>query len=910
MMFRCLGCMREYDDSLDICPHCGYVRNTPAKKSNELSPGSVLAGRYIIGRALGNGGFGITYIAWDSKLSKSATIKEYLPGAFAYRVPGQKTVASYDGESAEKFKAGIAKTLEEGNCLARVNSLDGVVDVYNCIEENGTVYIVMEYLEGQTLKEIMEQRGVFSFEEALDLLTPIIVALSEIHETGIIHRDISPDNIFICDNGKVKLIDFGAARVLLGEDQKSLSIVLKRGYAPREQYLGRSNQGSWTDVYATAATMYRLITGKVPPESLEREAQDNLIPPSQLGINISAAAEQAILNGLAVKETERTRTAGEFLRQLNAAVYNPDSIDNEPTKYVEIVKKPPVKSEPEEEKNTGKKKKTIIIASIAAAVLIAIGAIIAFFASDRATVINSGTCGESLNWEFDSEGTLEISGNGKMADYENITEVPWYEHAEEITAVKIDNGVESIGNRAFYACYNVQNVEFGNSLSAINSFAFFGCGSLSEVVLPETLIHLGANAFASCTGLKYLHIPSGVTSFGIGILSGTTSKICTDSATSDACSYAQGNGIACSVCGPEHNVQSGENVSIAPPVSNPDAVANGVCGDLLQWVLDNKGTLTISGAGPMAADWALKEDEESKTVFADGSAPEWTAHKEIIKNIVIEEGVTDISNCAFTGLTALESITVAQSVTSIGNDAFNGCIHLEQIALPENLSFIGERAFSGCASLKTITVPALITSLPAGVFSKCATLMSVTLPDSLSSISEHAFSECKALLTVTVPAGVTNIGEYAFYNCSSLINVSLPSGLTQINKAVFSGCGFVSFDIPSSVELIGDYAFSGCKALKTVSISRSVKAIGQAAFGNCTSLTSVALPSSVTTVGAYAFSDCASLDYVHIPSNVKNIGTGILEDSPAVICTDSLISNATTYATKNGIRFERCTGRH
>lgn len=923
MSMRCLGCMKEYDDSLDVCPFCGYEQNTPAKKSNHLAPGTMLAGRYIIGRALGSGGFGITYIAWDCQNRKSAAIKEYIPGVFAYRVPGQNNVACYNQESAEKFKAGIAKTIEESNCLARFNSVDGVVDVYNCIEENDTVYIIMEYLEGKTLKEILLERGQFTFSEALDTLVPILEALSKIHETGVIHRDISPDNIFICNSGKVKLIDFGAARAAIGDDQKSLSIILKRGYAPKEQYSGHSKQGPWTDVYATAATMYRMLTGTVPQESLERDISDALIPPSEMGVEIPKYAERAILRSLALRPSARTQSAGEFLRQLTDP--NAD-FENTPTQEIPPNKNgvqgeattvmPNGKGEPahNDKEKHNKSKARIFAAVIAAVFLIAAGIVAAVTLSGKGEVLDSGTCGEKLTWKFDSNGLIQIDGSGEMDDYTNITNVPWYSHAADIKKVKLHRGVESIGSRAFYACPAISEIEVCDTLKAINEYAFFGCSDLVGVVLPDSLTSLGSYAFASCSSLKYLHIPKSVTSFGVGIVSKTGARICSDALDSDAHAYAQGNAIIFIPCDADHSSfeDTAQLTSGDSTAAEAFVVENGVCGTALTWVLDSAGVLTVSGTGAMTSTWILNENEASTSspTWVDGFAPDWAAISGSVKTVIVEEGVTDIGTAAFAGFSALTSAVLPETLTAIGADAFNACRALTEITLGSAVKSIGNWAFMNCTSLGSIALPQGMTEISAGTFSGCTALSEITLPSSLTKISKYAFAECKRLISISIPYGVTELGEYAFDNCSSLADISLPHSITELSTSVFSGCGFTSFEIPSSIEIIGNYAFSGCKSLKNVEIPNSVAAIGTGAFGNCPSLTSVVLPSSVTTVGAYAFSDCSGLSYVHIPAGTKTIGADILEDSPAVICSDSLLSFAASYALKNGITFERCTGRH
>ena len=314
---RCMGCMSTYEAIDEMCPFCGYIEGTPAKEAYHIKPGSLLHDRYTVGRAIGFGGFGITYIAWDNKLMQKVAIKEYMPSEYATRVPGNLTVTIYDGERYTEFMTGLQKFLDEAQRLAKFQNVPGIVRILDCFSENLTAYIVMEYLDGMTLKQYLaEHGGKLPYEEAVEFILPVLAALQAVHKEGIIHRDISPDNIFITEDGEVKLLDFGAARYASTGYSKSLSVILKPGYAPAEQYLSHGEQGPWSDVYATAATLYRMITGVVPEEALERKEKDSLKAPSALGAKLPKNAEKAILNALNVRVENRTASAEEFEAQL------------------------------------------------------------------------------------------------------------------------------------------------------------------------------------------------------------------------------------------------------------------------------------------------------------------------------------------------------------------------------------------------------------------------------------------------------------------------------------------------------------------------------------------------------------------------------------------------------------------
>ena len=313
----CLGCMEKINDKYDVCPYCGYVDGTPAKEAYHMQPGSVLQGRYIVGRVIGYGGFGVTYIGYDPVFECKIAIKEYLPGEFATRCAGTNEVTVFSGDREEQFVGGIVKFLEEARRLAKFKNTAGIVRINDSFNENNTAYIVMEYLDGETLKEKIEREVKLSLEESLNIIMPILGALKEVHKEGILHRDISPDNIFITKKGDVKLLDFGAARYATTTHSKSLSVIVKPGYAPQEQYRSRGDQGTWTDVYACAATLYKMITGVTPEDSMERGNKDTLVTPSKLGIKIPKNKENAIMNALNLRIEDRTQTAEDFENELS-----------------------------------------------------------------------------------------------------------------------------------------------------------------------------------------------------------------------------------------------------------------------------------------------------------------------------------------------------------------------------------------------------------------------------------------------------------------------------------------------------------------------------------------------------------------------------------------------------------------
>ncbi|MGN1120525.1 MAG: protein kinase [Oscillospiraceae bacterium] len=284
----------------------------------QLAPGSILNGKYQIESVIGEGGFGITYRGRDTLLDMPVAIKEYFPYGYAVR---NSTVSSQvEISQVQQFQDMKQKFLTEARTLAMFSSIPAIVNVRDFFEENGTAYIVMEFLEGITLKQYVTANGAVDCAWLCTLMLPLLNALDAIHARGLIHRDISPDNIMLMPDGTLKLFDFGAARDYANEDARSLSVMLKPGYAPEEQYRSRGNQGPWTDVYALCATIYYCITGKAPDDATQRVFSDELQPPSAYGVGISPALEAVLMQGLQIRAENRFRSASELAGAFSAAL--------------------------------------------------------------------------------------------------------------------------------------------------------------------------------------------------------------------------------------------------------------------------------------------------------------------------------------------------------------------------------------------------------------------------------------------------------------------------------------------------------------------------------------------------------------------------------------------------------------
>lgn len=312
----CYNCFTRLESPESSCPYCGFdLAENEKKYPVALRAGTLLNNRYIVGRVLGQGGFGITYLALDTQLNARVAVKEFMPGEIATRIG--TTVSVMAETKANDFAYGAERFQEEARTLAKFIGHPNIAGVSSYFDENDTSYFVMDYIEGISFKSyIANHGGKVSVDEALNVMIPVLRALTAVHEEGFIHRDVTPDNIYISKDGNVKLLDFGSARYSIGDKSKSLDVILKVGYAPKEQYIRRGRQGPYTDVYSCAACFYAALTGYLPPESLERLDHDELVPVSQCGVEVPEWLDRAILKGLAVQPEDRFQSAAEFLEAI------------------------------------------------------------------------------------------------------------------------------------------------------------------------------------------------------------------------------------------------------------------------------------------------------------------------------------------------------------------------------------------------------------------------------------------------------------------------------------------------------------------------------------------------------------------------------------------------------------------
>lgn len=312
---KCMGCMEDIVEY--PCSKCGFDPRQAGNAEYALPVETILAGKYLVGRVLGQGGFGITYIGLDLALERKVAIKEYYPSGQVSRQPGTQKLTWYTSESARfAQESGMEMFLKEARKMAKVEDISGIVKVKDLFRENGTAYIVMDFVEGETLKNRLKQTGPMSWKQAKEIFRPAIQTMEKVHQAGPIHRDISPDNLMLTPTGDVKILDLGAAKDLNINSGASSMQVAKSGFSPLEQYVHRGSSGPWTDVYAMAATIYYAITGTLPPNAIDRLSCDTLSwtePKLEL---LPAAARDALQKALTVQFKNRTQSMCELEKGL------------------------------------------------------------------------------------------------------------------------------------------------------------------------------------------------------------------------------------------------------------------------------------------------------------------------------------------------------------------------------------------------------------------------------------------------------------------------------------------------------------------------------------------------------------------------------------------------------------------
>lgn len=755
---RCLGCM-NLKSNRSVCEICGYDENMQ-NEIHQLPTGTVLKEQYLIGRVLGQGGFGITYLGWDLYLDIPVAIKEYFPGGIVMRETSVSLdVVSYSGDDGNRFHSNKERFLREAKMLARFSQVPEIVQVRNFFLANNTAYIVMEYVDGITLKEYVRRHGgKLSVSETLSLMEPVIKGLGKVHKSGLVHRDISPDNIMMTPEGQIKLLDFGAVRDVGDADvnhplTKSTEAILKQGFAPIEQYQNRGSLGPWTDIYALCATIYYCLAGKVPPDAPARLLDDEEVDFRGLESELTKQQIKALEKGMELRAQVRFSS----MDQLHKALYE---VEEELPVTVMVDKEVEKTSKAKSKAKLMKSQKTAIMFIAVLVFLYGIGFASAF--GDNGPGLFSeyfakGECGEGLKWYLEADGTFYLKGEGYTDDYNGywMTEndegynpdasmPPWSEHMDKIQKLVIGDGVTAIGAFAFSGAVNLTEVEWNSDLSEIAQMAFENTG-MESLNLPDSIEAIGQFAFSNSQNLKNVELP-----YRLAELQAGTFMNCTEL-----------NNV---VIRPYTNVKTvkDENGKRYHPFSVHDQengkyytidditlhiyeeaqarefadkygiyyefIHGGRCGDNIEWEFDTTtNTLYLSGSGE---SWYYCLDEEQIEERAMEVArtqlfleyPDWIySFRDDIENIVVGDEIKNLNCYIFTDLYNLKNVDLGTGVSSL-DFAFYNCTSLEEIVIPENVGSIGSYSFESCESLRKVIFEGDEAMICDGTFSNAVNL--------------------------------------------------------------------------------------------------------------------------------------------------------------------------------------------
>ncbi len=764
----CPLCFSKIPPRQTSCPYCdGHGNNE--KYPTALPEGVILVGRYAVGRVLGKGGFGITYLCCDLEKKRRVAIKEYFPTSLAHRNVGETAVYSYEG-SVEHFRTGAQKFYDEAVLVAKFNNDRNIIHVYEFFQENNTTYYVMEYLDGMDMKRLQQQNGgKIPEEEVLYIALHMADALQVVHEHHTLHRDLSPDNVFLSESGEVKLIDFGAARQIMAEVSSSLSVIIKHGYAPLEQYQRKGhNQGPWTDIYAFGATLYHVLTGRMPDDAMTRLDDSSL---DMSGINGTFA--KIIEKMLEVKAEDRYRSVADVKKDLEKLHITPKTpkLPHPDRKYFcekcgaeigegkRLCKSCGSFTTMDEttlrRRNGGRFPARYLkpILGAAGALLLVGGGVFAavHFTKDPApvhkhlwqesAVLTQPTCSE--------EGVEEWRCLCGETEYRPAAKIP---HSYEDPVVMLEATADAEGKQIAYCICGAEQAEIiarlgettYNYNAADGILTFTGSGAIADHERNEAPWSGYADAIRSVV------IREGVTAIGDHAFYGFSTL---------------------------------ERVEIAESV-------------------------TEIGEGAFYRCAGLRE-------------------------IVLPDSLRSIGRDAFANCSGLSSLVIPHGVESIADEAFWECTSLASVSVPSSVKVIGARVFQHCTSLTTVELNAkavlnsnIFSNCPA--IRELAVGENYIFEDGLLFDRDRTrLIACIDLTkeTIDIPNTVTSIGEFAFYHCSELVSVTLSDRLTHIGELAFGYTGLEKIEIPESVRQIGDSAFASCGNLNDITIKNNKESI-------------------------------------------------------------------------------------
>ena len=822
----CFRCMQELDMPGEICKKCGYDNRVRTNEPGFLPP-TVLKDQYCVGMAMGRGGFGITYIGYDRNLCRRVAIKEYFPAGLAHRMGTEResafSIRPYN-DSREDFLRGLNRTLQESQIVAQMGRVNNVVQVYNAFEENGTAYIVMEYIQGKTLSALVKEGGPMEWERAYDLLRPIMQALESIHAKGIIHRDVSPENIMLDgETGETMLLDFGAAHQYV-DIESGHTRSLRPGYAPKEQYSSITTQDGRTDEYAVCATFYYLVTGRTPPEAdmLDCEVA-HLQAPIQSGAKITEAAQRVLLKGMSVRIEDRYESMAELIAAFDAARKIKD------------------------DDNGGGKRWKWWAAGAGVLALVAVLIVVLFFGGDGSDPIDP----------VDAESTVETVLAATEAPTEVPTEVPTEEPTEVPTEAPAETPTEAPTEVPTEAPTEVPT-EIPTEVPT-ETPTEVPTEAPTQAPTPEP-------TEAVDPAMAALLPPEGASN---ELMSDYVAAIEREDGTFAYAGTVLGSEIARADV---RTVRFVDNFDEIPAEGSWDVSATGE-GGVRAWVTERDGMydLTIAGIGGVRAGekiLALFRGYTNMESIDFGGAFDTSATKDMgwlfegcerltSMRFDLDTSSLEYMTSLFHDCASLTEVTLDIDSPNLQGIAsmFSDCVNLKRVDLGSmETARIREMsyAFAGCWALEGLDLSGKDFSCVAemdATFAGCESLTELDLSGFNGSYlytMAETFSGCGSLAALDLSgmntSGVTNMA-FLFNNCERLseLNLSNLNTAKVANMAgMFSGCSALeSLDLSSfDTSQVGDFGFmfNGCESLTELNLenfdtSKAVDMSGM--FQNC-----------------------------------------------------------------------------
>ena len=885
-MNDCPYCMQQTEG--EVCIYCGHSIRYEAEHG-QLPAGMLLQSEqgttYRLGAVLGQGGFGITYAAMDLKMMRRVAVKEYYPSHCATRSKLHQ-VSSMRGQE-QSFADGKRSFLDEAMMLSAVGALPSVVTVLDCFEANGTAYLVMEFLDGVPLHGIVTKTGKMPASRLLPMLPELMEDLEVLHKAGVIHRDISPDNLMLMPNGKLKLLDFGSARSF--QNDKTMTMLLKAGFSPIEQYRSHG-QGSWSDVYALAATIYYCLTGVIPPSSVDRIMEETLRSPNALGAQLPPMQEKVLLHAMEVQVSKRYQSIERFRRGLFPEEAAPNEEHKpEPNRASEAVhtNKPvaTIEKAPQAqktEKRSPKKKLLALCAAVLAASIV------------LAIILIPGGLEEAISDEdVMIEVQQEIIPQTPEQKVERYGEAPSISAASYHTvALKSDGTVVAVGSEQ-YGCNDVSD---WSDIVAVSA----GTRHIVGLKSDGTVVAEGRNDKDQCdvfdwTGMVAISAGGyhtvGLRSDGTVVLAGTYYDV---SDWSDIVAISAGEAHIVGLRSDGTVVASGNN-------------AYGRCN-----VSDWSDIVAISAGGEHTV--GLKSDG---TVVAVGNnqsgqcdVPRW-------------DGIVAIS-AGDTHTVAMRSDGTVEAVGNHANGQCNVFAWTDVVAISAGTYYtIGLRSdgtvvateYAGwegndlgqfdVSDWTDIKLPFEQTQMPQPEEpSATVTMEEYDLSGKCGYDAHWGFNEQTGELVIMGSGKMEGyLGEDAPWVDLDVKNVCI-SGVTSIGEYAFTDSYTLSVvEIGSSVKTIGSSAFMRCENLSTVIMENGVMTIKDRAFDR-SGVEEIVLPESLEEIGELAFSECNDLTVLTIPAGVRKIGDGVCSDCDRL--TDILVDEENTkYTSVDGVLYTK-----